>query len=126
MPDVNKRYTEPSSPSSPSLTNVTQEVVTTPDLVLNVYDPNAKYIPEYRKTLRSGSWAEDWGGPTCLRIYGIERPELWGGSCVAVTVTLRHRNNFVDLSNRGRCPSRSRKSRQVVSCQAALRTSPED
>ena len=34
------------------LTNVTQEVVTTPDLVLNVYDPNAKYIPEYRKTLR--------------------------------------------------------------------------
>src|SRR5262245_18468963 len=33
------------------LTSVTQEVVTTPDLVLNVYDPNAKYIPEYRKTL---------------------------------------------------------------------------
>ena len=28
------------------LTSVTQEVVTTPDLVLNVYDPNAKYIPE--------------------------------------------------------------------------------
>ena len=84
------------------LTNVTQEVVTTPDLVLNVYDPNAKYIPEYRKTLRWGSWAEDWGGPTCLMIYGIERPELWGGSCGAVTVTLRHKNNFVDLSNRGR------------------------
>ena len=28
------------------LTSVTQEVVTTPDLVLTVYDPNAKYIPE--------------------------------------------------------------------------------
>jgi hypothetical protein len=28
------------------LTNVTPEVVTTPDLVLTVYDPNAKYIPE--------------------------------------------------------------------------------
>ena len=84
------------------LTSVTQEVVTTPDLVLNVYDPNAKYIPEYRKTLRWGSWADDWGGPTCLLIYGVERPELWGGSCGPVTVTLRHKNNFVDLSNRGR------------------------
>ena len=51
------------------LTSVTPEVVTTPDLVLNVYDPNAKYIPEYRKTLRFGSWAEDWGGPTCLMIH---------------------------------------------------------
>ena len=49
------------------LTSVTQDVVTTPDLVLTVYDPNAKYIPEYRKTLRWGSWAEDWEGPTCLR-----------------------------------------------------------
>jgi hypothetical protein len=84
------------------LTSVTQEVVTTPDLVLTVYDPNAKYIPEYRKTLRPGSWAEDWAGPTCLMIYGVERPEVWGGSCGAVTVTLRHKNNFVDLSNRGR------------------------
>ena len=84
------------------LTSVTPEVVTTPDLVLTVYDPNAKYIPEYRKTLRPGSWAEDWAGPTCLMIYGVERPELWGGSCGAVTVTLRHKNNFVDLSNRGR------------------------
>jgi hypothetical protein len=84
------------------LTSVTQEVVTTPDLVLNVYDPNAKYINEYRKTLRWGSWAEDWGGPTCLLIYGVQRPELWAGSCGAVTVTLRHKNNFVDLSNRGR------------------------
>jgi hypothetical protein len=84
------------------LTSVTQEVVTTPDLVLNVYDPNAKYIPDYRKTLRPGSWADDWGGPTCLLIYGTQRPELWAGSCGAVTVTLRHKNNFVDLSNRGR------------------------
>ena len=84
------------------LTSVTQEVVTTPDLVLNVYDPNAKYIPDYRKTLRPGSWADDWGGPTCLLIYGIQRPELWAGSCGAVTVTLRQKNNFVDLSNRGR------------------------
>jgi hypothetical protein len=84
------------------LTSVTQEVVTTPDLVLTVYDPNAKYIPEYRKTLRPGSWPEDWEGPSCLLIYGIERPELWAGSCGAVTVTLRHKTNFVDLSNRGR------------------------
>ena len=84
------------------LTSVTQEVVTTPDLVLTVYDPNAKYIPEYRKTLRWGSWADDWGGPTCLLIYGVERPELWAGSCGPVTVTLRHKSNFVDLSNRGR------------------------
>ena len=50
------------------LTSVTQEVVTTPNLQLAVYDPNAKYIPEYRKTLRPGSWATDWEGPTCLRI----------------------------------------------------------
>ena len=75
------------------LTSVTQEVVTTPDLALTVYDPNAKYIPEYRKTLRWGSWAEDWEGPTCLRIYGVERPEIWAGSCGAVTVTLRHKSN---------------------------------
>ena len=84
------------------LTSVTQDVVTTPDLALTVYDPNAKYIPEYRKSLRWGSWAEDWEGPSCLRIYGVERPEIWAGSCGAVTVTLRHKRNFVDLSNRGR------------------------
>ena len=84
------------------LTSVTQDVVTTPDLELSVYDPNAKYIPEYRKSLRWGSWAEDWEGPSCLRIYGVERPEIWAGSCGAVTVTLRHKRNFVDLSNRGR------------------------
>lgn len=84
------------------LTSVTQEVVTTPNLQLNVYDPNAKYIPEYRKTLRPGSWATDWEGPNCLRIYGVETPELWAGSCGQVTVTLRDKNNFVDLSNRGR------------------------
>ena len=42
------------------LTSVTQDVVTTPDLELTVYDPNAKYIPEYKKSLRWGSWAEDW------------------------------------------------------------------
>ena len=42
------------------------------------------------------------GGPTCLLIYGVERPELWGGSCGPVTVTLRHKDNFVDLSKRGR------------------------
>ena len=41
-------------------------------------------------------------GPTCLLIYGVQRPELWAGSCGAVTVTLRHKSNFVDLSNRGR------------------------
>ena len=52
--------------------------------------------------MRGGSWPEDWEGPTCLLIYGVERPELWGGSCGAVTVTLRHKTNFVDLSNRGR------------------------
>ena len=84
------------------LTSVTQDVVTTPDLELSVYDPNAKYIPEYRQSLRWGSWAEDWEGPTCLRIYGVERPEIWAGSCGAVTVTLRHKRSFVDLSNRGR------------------------
>ena len=84
------------------LTSVTQDVVTTPDMELTVYDPNAKYIPEYRKSLRWGSWGEDWEGPNCLRIYGVERPEIWAGSCGAVTVTLRHKRNFVDLSNRGR------------------------
>ena len=52
--------------------------------------------------MRPGSWPEDWEGPSCLLIYGIERPELWAGSCGAVTVTLRHKTNFVDLSNRGR------------------------
>lgn len=84
------------------LTSVTQDVVTAPDMAITVYDPNAKYIPEYRKALRWGSWVEDWEGPNCLRIYGVERPEIWAGSCGAVTVTLRHTRNFVDLSNRGR------------------------
>jgi hypothetical protein len=99
-----ERWKNPKSypPGTLPLTGVTQDVVTTPDVELNVYDPNAKYIPEYRKVLRWGSWPEDWEGPTCLRIYGVERPEIWAGSCGAVTVTLRHTRNFVDLSNRGR------------------------
>ena len=61
-----------------------------------------RYIPEVQEGIARGSWPEDWEGPTCLLIYGVERPELWGGSCGAVTVTLRHKTNFVDLSNRGR------------------------
>jgi hypothetical protein len=84
------------------LTSVTQAVVNNPNLELTVYDPNAKYIPEYQKNLRPGSWTSDWEGPTCLRIYGVETPEIWAGSCGQVTVTLRDKNNFVDLSNRGR------------------------
>jgi hypothetical protein len=67
-----------------------------------VYDSDAKYIADYRTTPRWGSWAEDWEGPTCLLIYGIQTPELWSGSCGAVTVTLRHKDSYVDLSDRGR------------------------
>src|SRR4029079_6498264 len=51
-------------------------------------------------------FSENWRNPktydaNTLPLTSVT-PELWGGSCGAVTVTLRHKNNFVDLSNRGR------------------------
>jgi len=30
-------------------------------------------------------------GPTCLLIYGVQRPELWAGSCGAVVATRQGR-----------------------------------
>ena len=40
--------------------------LTNPDLELKVYDPNAKLIPEYRKTPPPGSIPRDWIGTSCV------------------------------------------------------------
>ena len=78
---------------------------TNPDLELKVYDPNAKLIPEYRKTPPPGSIPRDWIGTSCVILSGYNQnpppervvhgdpsdpPNLWTGVCqTAVAVTLR-------------------------------------
>ncbi len=92
---------------------VTPAAVTNPDLELKVYDPNAKLIPEYRKTPPPGSIPRDWIGTSCVVLSGYNQnpppervvhgepsdpPNLWTGVCGPIAVTLRHRTSNVDLS----------------------------
>ena len=97
---------------------VTTAAVTSPDLELHLYDPNAKSVPAYLKQPPAGSIARDWGGPSCIQLAGYNQnpppqkvsagtatdpPNLWTGVCqTAVAATLRHRKNFVDLSGLAR------------------------
>ena len=60
-------------------------------------------IPEYKKTLRGGSWAEDWEGPTCLLIYGV----------VAVAATRRQRVRYRLRGADTETPASSRSSRHL-------------
>jgi hypothetical protein len=92
---------------------ITREAVTNPDLELKIFDPNAKLIPEYRKTPPPGSLPRDWIGSSCVILSGYNQnpppervvhgepsdpPNLWTGVCGPIAVTLRHRTSNVDLS----------------------------
>ena len=92
---------------------VSQAAVTNPRLELHVYDPAAGRIPEYAKAPPRGSAARDWIGSSCIILSGYNQtpapaqvvhgepsdpPNLWTGVCPAVVVTLRDREQFVDLS----------------------------
>jgi len=92
---------------------VTPSAVTNPNLELKVYDPNARRITEYAKTPPPGTIPRDWTGDSCVILAGYNQdppppqvvhgepsdpPNLWTGVCGAVAVTLRDRNNYVDLS----------------------------
>lgn len=92
---------------------VTQAAVTNPNLELRVYDPAAARIPEFATNLPPNSIAADWRGPTCVLMSGYgqdpapervpageptDPPNLWTGVCsTPIAVTLRDRDNYVDL-----------------------------
>jgi hypothetical protein len=78
-----------------------------------VYDPAAQRIPEYAKTPPPGSIARDWTGSSCVILSGYNQdpppakvvhgepsdpPNLWTGVCPPIAVTLRDKNNYVDLT----------------------------
>ena len=93
---------------------VNQDVLTSPNLELRLYDPSAKNIPAYAQNPPPGSRPSDWGGPSCIQSAGFNQnpppastpqgnptdpPNLWTGVCqTPVAATLRDKNNFVDLT----------------------------
>lgn len=96
---------------------VTPAAVTNPDLELQIYDPNARHIPEYAKSSPPGSIPRDWIGTSCVILAGYNQdpppervvhgepsdpPNLWTGVCGPIAVTLRHRSHYVDLSGLAR------------------------
>lgn len=96
---------------------ITPAAVTSPELELKVYDPNAKFIPEYRKTPPPGSIPRDWIGDSCVILSGYNQdpppekvvhgepsdpPNLWTGVCGPIAVTLRHKTSYVDLTGLAR------------------------
>jgi len=97
---------------------VTPQAVTTANLELKLYDPRAADVPRNLKSPPPGSIARDWSGPSCVQLAGYNQnprpkqvvagqptdpPNLWTGVCqTAVAVTLRDRNNFVDLTGLAR------------------------
>jgi hypothetical protein len=97
---------------------ITAAGVTSADLELHLYDPDAKNVPAYLKQPPAGSIARDWGGPSCIQLAGYNQnpppqnvaagsatdpPNLWTGVCqTAVAATLRHKRNFVDLTGLAR------------------------
>ena len=97
---------------------VTPAAVTSPDLELRLYDPNAASIPLYLKQPPTGSIPRDWSGPSCIQLAGYNQnpppakvaagqatdpPNLWTGVCqTPVAATLRHRAAAVDLTGLAR------------------------
>jgi hypothetical protein len=93
---------------------VTGAAVTNAGLELRLYDPGARNISGYAQNPPPGSIARDWGGPTCIQLAGYNQnpaPErvvagqpsdpanLWTGVCMSpVAATLRHKDNYVDLT----------------------------
>jgi hypothetical protein len=96
---------------------ITPAAVTSPDLELRVYDPNASRIPEYAKKAPPGSLPRDWIGTSCVILAGYNQdpppaqvvhgepsdpPNLWTGVCGPVAVTLRHKTSFANLTGLAR------------------------
>jgi hypothetical protein len=97
---------------------VTQAAVTSTALELALYDPNARSIPAYLASPPPRTIARDWDGPSCVQLAGYNQnppptrvaagqptdpPNLWTGVCqTPIAVTLRDRNNYVDLSGQAR------------------------
>ena len=96
---------------------ITPAAVTNAHLELKVYDPNAGRIAEYAKKAPPGSIPRDWIGDSCVILSGYNQdppppqvvhgepsdpPNLWTGVCGPVAVTLRDRNNYVNLSGLAR------------------------
>jgi hypothetical protein len=97
---------------------VTAAAVTNPALELKLYDPNAQSIATYLEKPPPRSVVRDWGGPACVQLAGYNQnpppervaagqrtdpPNLWTGVCqTPVAVTLRDRNNYVDLTGLAR------------------------
>ena len=93
---------------------ITPSAVTSPSLELRVYDPQAARVREFAKNPPAGSRARDWLGIACVQLSGYNQtptpekvvagqptdpPNLWTGVCLSgVAVTLRDRNNYVDLT----------------------------
>jgi hypothetical protein len=78
-----------------------QKALTNPNLELKFYDPLAQNIPAYEKNPPADSRAADWHGPSCIQLAqrGTNPIELWTGVCQGpVVVTLRDKNNHVDLT----------------------------
>jgi hypothetical protein len=78
-----------------------QKAVSNPNLELKFYDPLAQNIPAYEKDPPADSRAADWHGPSCIQLaqLGTNPIELWTGVCQGpVVVTLRDKNNYVDLT----------------------------
>lgn len=92
---------------------VTPAAVTHPSLVLTVHDPGAANVSAYAADPPARSQPRDWRGPTCVMMSGYPQdppparvtsgqpgdpPNLWTGVCMTpVAVTLRDRDNYVDL-----------------------------
>ena len=97
---------------------ITPAAVTSADLELKVYDPQAARIREFAKSPPAGSRARDWGGIACIQLSGYNQtptpekvvagqpsdpPNLWTGICMSgVAATLRHRTSYVDLTGLAR------------------------
>jgi hypothetical protein len=97
---------------------VTPAAVTSGALELALYDPNAQSIPAYLAKPPPRTIARDWDGPSCVQLAGYNQnppparvaagqptdpPNLWTGVCqTPVAVTLRDRNNYVDLTGLAR------------------------
>jgi hypothetical protein len=97
---------------------VTPAAVTSAELELTIYDPNAASVAGYRGKPPPRSRAGDWGGTSCVQLAGYNQdppprnvaagqptdaPNLWTGVCqTPVAVTLRHKASYVDLTGLAR------------------------
>jgi hypothetical protein len=97
---------------------VSGAAVTNPALELKLYDPNAQSVAAYREKPPARTIERDWSGPACVQLAGYNQnpppqrvaagqptdpPNLWTGVCLTpVAVTLRDRDNYVDLTGLAR------------------------